>query len=296
MNELLALREAALSLVTGVRAGEALNVPPPAGHPPAGPELADRLAAAVRALKIAAASDDGIAVDYAALRDSPAYADYIEQVTPLLVTFDPSVLADRGTRMAFWINLYNGMVLDGVVAYAVRRSVRAGLGGLSFFRRIAYIVGGYRLCADDIEHGMLRANAGNPFLPGPQFADDDPRLAWAISPLEPRIHFALNCASRSCPPIAVYDGARIETRLDLAARSFVGADTDLDLQTGTLLVSSIFKWYQNDFGGLEGVLRFIHSHLPPDDERRRWIDAHAEVALAFKPYDWSLNTRQGQYF
>lgn len=291
MNELLALREAALSLVAGIRPGEILNAPPPAGHPPAGPELADRLAAAVRALKIAAASDDGLAVDYAALRNSPAYADYVEQVTPLLATFDPSALPDRGARLAFWINLYNGMILDGVAAYEVRRSVRAGPGGLGFFRRIAYIVGGYRLCADDIEHGILRANAGNPFLPGPQFADDDPRLAWAISPLEPRIHFALNCASRSCPPIAVYDGARIEAQLDLAARSFVSADAELDPRTGALLVSSIFKWYQNDFGGLEGVLRFIRAHLPPDDERRRWIDAQTEVALVFKPYDWSLNAR-----
>ncbi|MFQ3660862.1 MAG: DUF547 domain-containing protein [Chloroflexaceae bacterium] len=291
MNELLALREAALSLVTGTRPGEALNLPPPASHSPAGPELADRLAAAVRALKIAAASDDGLAVDYAALRDSAAYAEYVERVTPLLFTFDPSLLATRGARLAFWINLYNGLILDGVVAYGVRRSVRGGLGGLGFFRRAAYIVGGYRLCADDIEHGILRANAGNPFLPGPQFADDDARLAWTISPLEPRVHFALNCASRSCPPIAVYDGARIEAQLDLAARSFVGADTDLDPRTGTLLVSSIFKWYQADFGGLEGVLRFIRAHLSPDDERRRWIEAQAEVALAFKPYDWSLNSR-----
>lgn len=291
MHEFLALREAVLHLIAGIRAGEALNAPPPSDQPPAGPELADRLAAAIRSLK-AAAAEDQAGLDYAALRASPAYREYVERLTPQLYTFDPACLTARSERLAFWINLYNGLILDGVAAYDIRRSVREGWGGFGFFRRIAYIVGGRRLCADDIEHGILRANAGSPFLPGPQFADDDPRLAWIISPLDPRIHFALNCASRSCPPIAVYDRERCEAQLDLAARSFVNADADLDPQAGTLTVSALFDWYRNDFGGLEGVVRFIHAHLPPDDERRRWLEAHDTLTLVFKRYDWSLNARR----
>lgn len=291
MHELLALREAALGLVSGTRAGEVLNAPPAPGLAPPGPELAGQLGAAVRALKIAAASDDGASFDYTALRTSAAYATYVEHLTPMLHRFDPACLATRGECTAFWINLYNGMILDGVVAYGVRRSVREGLAGPGFFHRIAYRVAGLRLSADDIEHGVLRANAGNPFLPGRQFADDDPRMAWVLSPLDPRIHFAINCASRSCPPIAAYDGAQIEAQLDLAARAFVTADVELHAEAETLRISSIFHWFRGDFGGLAGVLDFIQSYLPPDDPRHRWLATREEVKVAFKRYDWSLNTR-----
>jgi hypothetical protein len=284
MNELINLREAALRLLTGGR-DEALNRDLPA--PPPAPDLPAALAAALRELKIAAISADGATVDYAALGRSQAYGAYRAEVAARLPAFDPAALA-RGQRLAFWVNLYNALVLDGVAAYGVRRSVADAAPALGFFRRIAYVVGGRRVSAEEIEHGVLRANAGNPFIPGPQFAPGDPRLAWAVAPLDPRVHCALNCASRSCPPIAAYDGDRIEAQLDLAARAFVGADAEADEARGALRVSRIFSWYRDDFGGPAGVVRFVRAHLP-DDPRRRWLDARPEVDLEFKPYDWGLN-------
>jgi hypothetical protein len=287
MNELIALREAALRLVTGERADEALNggaTAPPA-HDPALPEA---LAAALRELKLAAVSDDGRQADYAALAASAAYTRYRAEVAPALVGFNPASLSARGARLAFWINLYNTLVLDAVVAYQVRRSVADQLAGLTFFRRAGYLVGGQRFSLEALEHGVLRANAGNPFIPGPQFADGDPRLALIVAPLDPRVHFALNCASRSCPPIAAYDAGRIEAQLDLAARAFVGADAEVLAERETLRLSSIFNWYRDDFGGYAGVVSFVRAHLP-DDERRRWLAAQRELDLEFTPYDWALN-------
>lgn len=132
MNELINLRDAALRLATGERAGEVLNdQPPPAQVPTLTP---DALAAALRDLKVAAISADGAQVDYAALAHSPAYAAY-RDLTYGLRSFDLAQLDQRPAQLAFWINLYNGLVLDAVVRYGIRRSVTERLAGLGFFRR-----------------------------------------------------------------------------------------------------------------------------------------------------------------
>lgn len=283
MDGLINLREAALGLLTGAAAPLNAGATGPPAH---NPGLPAALAAALRALKAAAISADGLRADYAALAVDPAFRHYRAELAPQLAGFDPAALTVRGARLAFWVNLYNLLVLDAVVALGVRRSVADRLAGLSFFRRASYLIGGVRFSLEDIEHGVLRANAGNPFLPGPQFAADDSRLPLAVAPVDPRVHFALNCASRSCPPIAAYDTARIDEQLELAARAFVAADAELD--GATLRLSAIFDWYRADFGGYAGVVRFVRQYLP-DDERRRRLAALREVDLVFKPYDWGLN-------
>src|SRR5262249_33790817 len=146
---------------------------------------------------------------------------------------DLATLSSRDARLAFWINVYNALVIDAVIAFHVRRSVTEGrLGLLAFFRRAAYVVGGYRLNCDDIEHGILRGNRGRPFVPGPQFGPADPRRALVVRPPDARVHFALNCASRSCPAIRAYDAEQIDRQLDLAARSFVAVDAKVEPSRG----------------------------------------------------------------
>ncbi|MFN4295131.1 MAG: DUF547 domain-containing protein [Thermoflexales bacterium] len=168
------------------------------------------------------------------------------------------------------------------------RSVTEGnLGGLWFFRRAGCVVNGQRLSCDDIEHGILRANRGHPFTPGRQFASDDLRRAWVIEPLDPRIHFALNCASRACPPIGIYDAERLDEQLGQAACSFVSHSAR---RVGEALeVSALFRWYAGDFGGRAGVLRFPLAHLPHDDRRALIERYDARTRLRYAKYDWRLN-------
>jgi hypothetical protein len=293
MQALINLREAALGLVLGRRARDVLNQPPdggPAAGQPAldGPALAAALKAAVNGFKAVAMDAAGLTVDYRRLRDSPAYADYWATLTPQLQGYDPVRLATRGERLAFWVNLYNALVIDAVIAYAVRESVASQWAGLAFFRTAAYTVGGQRCSLEDIEHGILRANRGNPFLPGAQLAPGDPRLAWIVDPPDPRIHFALNCASRSCPPIGVYSAERIDDQLELAARSFVDADVAINTERGEIQLSRIFSWYGDDFGGPAGVVALLRRTLP-DDERRAWLTQAGGGRLVYRDYDWSLN-------
>lgn len=283
-------REVLISRSLRFSAHAALNDAAPTGQPLPGPDLAAALNRSANALKAAAIDAEGRQVDYEGLRASDAYAALRLDLTPRLQDLDLSTLATREQRLAFWINLYNVLILDATVTFGVSRSVTEGrLGVVSFFRRAAYNVGGQRFSANDIEHGVLRANRPSWAIPGPQFGRADPRLAWRLPTLDPRIHFALNCASRSCPPIGVYDAERIDAQLDLAAASFLASDVAIDARAGVVRLSAIFKWYAGDFGGRAGVLAFLKERLP-DGEGRDWLRRQDPyVKLIYRPYDWRLN-------
>ena len=118
-----------------------------------------------------------------------------------------------------------------------------------FFWRAAYNVGGRRYSAHDIEHGILRANAAYPAIPGRQFSRRDPRRQYSLVAVDARVHFTLVCAARSCPPIAVYDADHIDEQLDLATRTFAnGGGVTIDPQAKVIWLSQIFQWYAPDFG------------------------------------------------
>jgi len=287
---LIPLREKLLDIVSGSDRARTLNQVAAldtdfmAGDPAA--ELVDLLHE-VLSRELA---NHGESVDYAALRASPLYDDF-RRCTGKLRAFDPSALPDWNARLAFWINLYNTLVLDGVIALGVRRSVMERRAGITFFRQAAYIVGGQRMSCDDIEHGILRANRGHPLYPGRQFHSSDLRLKWVIEPFDERVHFALNCASRSCPPIRTFSPEKLDSQLDLATRSYLATDVQIVPEDNALHLSSIFKWFATDFGGRDGIIEFVLSHLS-DGPELLWLSKERDrVALRHKPYDWSLNSK-----
>lgn len=285
------LRDRALDAMTGADPEQVLNttaIREPEQVGAAG--LSAALSRSLAALKRAAMDESGGLVDYGRLRSSSAYTIYRACVASVLPSMDPFRLRTREERLAFWINLYNALILDAVLAFGIERSVAEdGLGGLTFFRRAAYDVGGWRFSCDDIEHGVLRSNAGHPVILGPQWEAGDPRVALCVTPPEPRIHFALNCASRSCPPIASYEAANVDEQLELAARNFVAQEVAVDRRRGEVSLSSIFKWYESDFGGRQALLAFIACRLP-DAEDADWLARPgSSPRLNFRPYDWALN-------
>ena len=235
-------------------------------------------------------TDHGATVDYAVLRGSLLYNDF-RQCTRKLRTFDPSTLPDRNAQLTFWINLYNTLVLDAVIALGIKRSITEKRAGLTFLRQAAYIVGGQRMSCDDIEHGILRANRGHPFFPGKHFHSSDPRLRWVIEPFDERVHFALNCASHSCPPIRAYSPEKLDSQLDLATRSYLATDVQILPKENAIYLSSIFKWFAADFGGREGIIDFILPYLSDTPERIWLMQQRSRVSIRHKPFDWSLNRK-----
>ena len=283
------VREGLLDRLSGAGPAVVLNPGTGAQSSSPGDDLAAELRVALNRHKVTAMDEAGTAVDYAALRRSPDYAALHDRELPQLRSFQPLTLPSKAAQRAFWINLYNVLVLDAVIANSVQESVTEGrLGLLAFFRRAAYVVDGRRFSLDDIEHGILRANRGSPYLPGPHFAATDPRRAYVL-PLDSRLHFALNCGGVSCPPIRAYTAEGLDAQLDLAARGFVDGTTAVDPATGELRLSQLFSWYGGDFGGHTGVLDFVTGYLP-DDARRAALLVGPPRSIRYDPYDWSLNS------
>jgi len=234
-------------------------------------------------------------VDYTRLRASTLFREY-RILTAQLPAFALDRLATREEKLAFWLNLYNALIIDGIIHFGIRETVREDAG---FFRRVAYNVGGFRFSADDIEHGILRANAGHPVIPGPQFGKHDPRRCFALEHTDFRIHFALVCGAKSCPPVSFYDADRIDFQLDLAARNSLNQEVEIDPDRQMIRLSRLLQWYSSDFGadawvksGLgdkSPLLRAISSYLL-DDSMRTFIETYAgTVKVGFKAYDWTLN-------
>ena len=194
----------------------------------------------------------------------------------------------RDAQMAFWINLYNAYTVKLVLNhYPVSsiRDVRAGRGpslaALFRFETWASMVlggpwavplvtvEGRRLSLNDIEHRILR----------PQWRD-------------PRIHYAVNCASISCPNLspAAYTADNLETLLEQGARDYVNHPRGVRIAGGRLQLSSLYRWYRGDFGDLDAA---IVAHLKTYAEPDLAAALDSARAIEWLDYDWSLNDLPG---
>ncbi|EFJ53261.1 hypothetical protein VOLCADRAFT_115835 [Volvox carteri f. nagariensis] len=248
-------------------------------------------------------SKDGRSLSYGALRSDPNFATFVAS-TAELQKVDISPLS-REELMSFGINLYNALIIHALVALNLTQMSAAQRA--TFFSRTAkYNIGGLDYSADDLEHGLLRgdrAGAGNLFnvvglhgLAGPHWRMDDPRRAKVVSPVDPRIHFALVCGAKSCPPIKLYTPSNLEEGLAAAAEAFCANEVQVDQTRREVKLSKIFKWYAIDFGQdkykrLSYIASFLSEPVKGEllEMVRQAQSGQGDVRLAYQEYDWSLN-------
>lgn len=213
----------------------------------------------------------------AALRSPPETRDaLVDAAVASLAAADPAeVPMQPDSRRAFWINAYNVLSLHSSRGRRSKRPLAAVEA-----MRTTYCIAGRFLSLEDIEHGLLRDNARPPGGWRRRLRPYDPRRAWSV-PLDARIHFALNCGARSCPPVRVYRADALDAQLDLAERAFVEGETTIDPTLGLVCTSRIFLWYARDFGGRRAVLARIARVLGADEEQ---VTA---MRLRFRRYDWT---------
>jgi hypothetical protein len=226
-------------------------------------------------------------VSYKEIRGSEEYVRY-QHLTGRLRSFDLSSLNQREKKLAFWINLYNTAVIHGVIEMGLHQSVKEFP---RFFDRITYEIGGYLFSLNGIEHGILRGNRRPPYRLLKPFRKKDPRMAFTLVPMDPRIHFALVCGARSCPPISFYEAEQIDFQLHLAAESFINSpQVKIIPSERMVLLSMIFKWYKTDFGGGDQALMDTLLIYLDEGEKKDFLKQNRDgVRIRYQPYDWSLN-------
>lgn len=251
-------------------------------------------------------SEDGRAVNYDGIRASEGFKEFVA-ASEELQRVNLNALS-REERMAFFINVYNALVIHGTCAFGTPKNT---LERLRFFSKTSYNIGGHAYTCDDIENGVLRGNRpgaaslgallGKPSLSRGPFREGDPRRYNVILPMDPRIHFALVCGARSCPPIRVYTSEYIDRELEDAAFAFFESEIDVVIgangAASSAAVSKIVgEWYKFDFGATSAErLRFASTFMKPGSSRDALttaLDRGDDVALTTRPYDWSLNDNE----
>jgi hypothetical protein len=223
-------------------------------------------------------------VDYARLKANRAHLD---RVAASLDAVRPSDIRQwsRAQQLAFWINAYNIFTLQAIVDhYPIngswfslhpRNSIRQ-IDGV--WTELTWQAAGRRVTLDEIEHKIIR----------PKFA-------------EPRIHFAVNCAAVSCPPLAAepYRPATLDQQLADATRRFLASPLGLEVDGTTLKVSSVFKWYGKDFvprfagsgpasrSAVERAIVGVVRRYGPREAAT--LAVREEASISYLDYDWSLN-------
>jgi len=195
-------------------------------------------------------------VDYKALKASPDKLDKALNLAKDL-QIAPSKIA---TYKAFWINAYNLAVLKGVVN---NMPINSPLEVPGFFDKNTFDLGGMSITLNDIENKILRPVVN-----------------------DARIHFALVCGANGCPPLIdkAYTPTNIDGQLEIQAVIAINNPEFIQLKDGVVLVSEIFKWYNEDFvSGTTTVIDYLNDFRSNDD------DIPKGTTLKYHTYDWRLN-------
>jgi|SRR5579883_1064279 len=209
-------------------------------------------------------------VDYKDMRHDTRYERCVEAIESV----NPDTIRSEKSRLAFWLNAYNAATLDLICDKYPLKSIKDIDWGdghkTSAWDKDFVVIHDKRMTLNDIENKIIR----------PEFK-------------EPRIHFALVCAAKSCPPLRpeAYRADVLDGQLNDQAKTFL-RDTSrnsFDLEHKIAYLSEIFDWYKSDFGGTdESVLRFISWYLP-DDTGQNMRENPSAWSIRYKQYDWNLN-------
>ena len=238
-------------------------------------------------------SEDGSAVDYHGISKSKLFEQF-KLLSVELQRVDLNVMSET-EKLAFFINIYNALVIHAHVDKGVPTTTYTRY---KFFSSMSYNIGGYVLSLNDIENGILRANrASMATLYMKPFSKTDPRLKIMLSEVEPRIHFALNCGAKSCPPIKTFSGKEVLEQLDVATGAFLENDDALYINDDKTEVrlTQLFQWYQVDFGeSMSQVLSWIHQHVTLPDKKSSLAEVldRNQYKVSYTPYDWGHNAKE----
>lgn len=210
--------------------------------------------------------------DYAAV--TTADRDRLNRYVSSLEKLDPRTF-NLNEQHAYWINLYNSLTVQVVLDhYPIDsiREIKSGIFSPGPWDLSITKIAGRTLTLNNIEHDILRAN-------------------WH----DPRVHYALNCASLGCPNLAAkpYSGKHLDAQLDSAARSFINHPRGVFVKDGQITLSKIYSWYADDFGN--GSQEAILGHLGHYANPALKAELKKDPTIKAYQYDWRLNAPGPQF-
>ena len=213
-----------------------------------------------------------VAYDSVTTADKQSLVDYINALQGIDIHS-----YNRSEQLAYWINLYNAVTVKVILDHYPVKSIRDIDISPGFFAdgpwgKKLLTIKQQAISLNDIEHRILRP-------------------IWD----DPRIHYAVNCASLGCPNLRTraYTASTVNEILDLAAREYVNHPRGVLIDDGTLFISSIYSWFQSDFGGNEKAViqhlkKYARPHLSNQLDKIDFINGD--------DYDWALNDHMGKVY
>jgi len=210
-------------------------------------------------------------VDYVHWKSSRGDVRALDNYLASLSRAEPSRKADRASKMAFWINAYNAVTLRGILREYPTSSIRnhtPKLFGYNIWDDLLLTVGSRKYALRQIENDVLRKMG------------------------DPRVHFAIVCASIGCPRLMneAYTASQLDEQLTTNAKEFFANRLKFHYNASnrTIQISPILKWYAGDFGANTAAqMRTIAPYLPTDAARK--LASSGSARVSYLDYDWGLN-------
>lgn len=179
-------------------------------------------------------------------------------------------------KIAFWVNIYNAFIQ---ISLSENPKLYENKG--KFFSEDRIKIAGEILSFDDVEHGIIRKSRMKISLGYLRkwFRPKWERKLRIDGDIDWRIHFALNCGAKSCPPVAVYSSKNLDKEFDFMTTEYLKEQTTYDATTKTAKSVALMSWFRGDFGGKSGARKILFKYnITPEKPKN----------LDFKSYDWTL--------
>jgi hypothetical protein len=199
--------------------------------------------------------------------------------TTLAKADENQLAAQLGTdaqKNAFWVNIYNAYILDILTENPEKYNNRR-----QFFNEKQVLIAQKNLSFSDIEHGILRRSK-NQYSLGylRKWFVNSFEKKMRVDKVDYRIHFALNCGAKSCPPVNIYSWTTIDEQFAASTINYLRKSSTYSAEKRTAYVTSLFNGFRKDFGGLKGIKNILKKHhIIPD----------TDVKIVHSEYDWTLD-------
>lgn len=188
-----------------------------------------------------------------------------------------NALDNDAKRLAFWVNIYNAYIQ---VILKKQPELYDDRG--TFFKKEQIVIAGETVSFAKIEHGIIRKSQWEYGLGYfRKWFPNKFERKLRVDNRDYRIHFALNCGAKDCPPVAIYTWDKLDEQFEKSTSIYLKNTTEYSTEKKDVAITSLFSWFRGDFGGKSGIKKILHE--------QGLIPSTKDIDLSYKNYDWTLD-------